>query len=109
MLKIDESLSADLSRRHRLYTMEGLSFREYLSLEHVVELPIFSLEEILNNHFVMASQITSDVKVLHHFEKYLKSGYYPFYREEEDGFFDRLQQVIETIITNEIPSVSNIE
>lgn len=109
MLKIDESLSADLSRRHRLYTMEGLSFREYLSLEHVVELPVFSLEEILNNHFVMASQITSDVKVLHHFEKYLKSGYYPFYREEGDGFFDRLQQVIETIITNEIPSVSNIE
>ena len=63
----------------------------------------------MHNHFTIASQITSDVKVLHHFERYVKSGYYPFYREEGDGFFDRLQQVIDTIITNEIPSVSNIE
>ncbi len=37
------------------------------------------------------------------------SGYYPFYREEGDGFYDRLQQVIDTIINTEMPSVSNIE
>lgn len=109
MLKIEESLVADLSRRHRLYTMEGLSFREYLQLEQVAELPVIPIEEILHNHFTLASQITSEVKVLHHFEKYVKFGYYPFYREEGDGFFDRLQQVIDTIITSEIPAVSNIE
>ena len=84
MLKLEESLMGDLSRRHRQYTLEGLSF-------------------------MLASQITSKVKVLQHFEKYLETGYYPFYREEGDGFADRLQQVIETIITSEIPSVSNIE
>lgn len=109
MLKIEESLVADLSRRHRLYTMEGLSFREYLQLEQVAELPVVPIEEILHNHFTRASQITSEVKVLHHFEKYVKFGYYPFYREEGDGFFDRLQQVIDTIVTSEIPAVSNIE
>ena len=109
MLKIEESLVADLSRRHRLYTMEGLSFREYLQLEQVAELPVVPIEEILHNHFTLASQITSEVKVLHHFEKYVKFGYYPFYREEGDGFFDRLQQVIDTIVTSEIPAVSNIE
>lgn len=109
MLKIEESLVADLSRRHRLYTMEGLSFREYLQLEQVAELPVVPIEEILHNHFTIASQITSEVKVLHHFEKYVKFGYYPFYREEGDGFFDRLQQVIDTIVTSEIPAVSNIE
>lgn len=109
MLKIEESLVADLSRRHRLYTMEGLSFREYLQLEQVAELPVVPIEEILHNHFTIASQITSEVKVLHHFEKYVKFGYYPFYREEGDGFFDRLQQVIDTIVTSDIPAVSNIE
>lgn len=109
MLKIEESLVADLSRRHRLYTMEGLSFREYLQLEQVAELPVLPIEEILSNHFMVASKITSEVKVLQHFEKYVKSGYYPFYREEGDGFFDRLQQVIDTIVTSEIPAVSNIE
>lgn len=109
MLKLEKSLIADLSRRHRLYTMEGLSFREYLKLEGVADLPVLSLERILENHFTEASQITSKVKVLQHFEQYIQLGYYPFYRDEGDGFFDRLQQVIDTIVTSEIPTVSNIE
>jgi len=109
MLKLEESLIADLSRRHRSYTMEGLSFREYLKLEQVADLPVLSLETILNNHFMEASEITSKVKVLQHFDKYLESGYYPFYREEGDGFSDRLQQVIDTVVNIEIPAVSHIE
>lgn len=109
MLKLDQSLTADLLRRHRLYSMEGLSFREYLKLEGVADLPVLTLDEIINNHFNQASQITSQVKILHHFEKYIQSGYYPFYREEGDGFFDCLQQVIDTIVSSEIPAVSNIE
>lgn len=109
MLKLEESLMGDLSRRHRSYTLEGLSFREYLLLEKVAQLPVLTLETILKDHFMQASQITSKVKVLQHFEKYIKAGYYPFYREEGDGFADRLQQVIDTIVTSEIPSVSSIE
>ncbi len=109
MLRLEESLMGDLSRRVRQYTLEGLSFREYLALERVVELPVLPLETVLNDHFMQASQITSEVKVLRYFEKYVQSGYYPFYREEGDGFADRLQQVIDTIITSEIPAVSNIE
>jgi len=109
MLKLEESMMGDLSRRHRQYTLEGLSFREYLQLEQVAQLPVLSLGTVLGDHFIQASQITSKVKVLQHFEKYLETGYYPFYREEGDGFADRLQQVIETIVTTEIPSVSNIE
>lgn len=109
MLKLEESLEGDLSRRHRQYTLEGLSFREYLELEQVAHLPVLSLEAVLNDHFMQASQITSKFKVLGHFEKYVESGYYPFYREEGDGFSDRLQQVIDSIVNSEIPAVSHIE
>lgn len=109
MLKLEESLTADLSRRHRLYTMEGLSFREYLSLEKIADLPVLTLNEILDNHFVKASEITAKIKVLPHFEKYIRMGYYPFYKDDGDGFDERLQQVINTILENEIPAVSKIE
>lgn len=86
-----------------------MSFREYLLFEGVADFPTLSLETILDNHFMEASQIAAKVKVLPYFERYVVSGYYPFYREEGDGFADRLQQVIDTILTSEIPSVGNIE
>ena len=109
MLKLEESLTADLSRRHRLYTMEGLSFREYLALEGIADFPVLTLEDILANHFLKASEITSKTKVLPHFERYVRMGYYPFYKDDGDGFAERLQQVINTILENEIPAVSKIE
>ena len=49
MLHLDES-DADLSRRCRTYTMQGLSFREYLKLEGIADLPVLSLEDMLENH-----------------------------------------------------------
>lgn len=108
MLELEQSV-ADLSRRVRIYTMHGLSFREYLKMEGVCDFPILRLEEILKSHVTIASELTHQVKVLLHFERYLRSGYFPFYREEGDGFEERLQQVISTIIESEIPSVSRLE
>ena len=47
--------------------------------------------------------------MLLHFEQYVKEGYYPFYRDDTTNYNDRLSQVIDTIIFNEIPAVSNLE
>lgn len=52
---------ADLSRRTLSYTMEGLSFREYMHFYHDIKLPIFSLEEILEN----PDRICDDVQEYH--------------------------------------------
>ena len=108
MLQIDHSIAADLSRRCRQYTLEGLSFREYLHLEGVAELPILSLDDILTSHISIAADITNHTKVLHHFENYLKCGFYPFYKETGDGFDSKLLQTIDLIIETEIPIVGNI-
>ena len=70
---------ADLSRRALVYNMQGLSFREYLSIKTKVELPILSLEEIIKNNEKLSSQIVSKVKPFAYFEDYLKTGYYPFF------------------------------
>lgn len=109
MLRLEESLVADLSRRARQYELVGLSFREYLKLEGVADLPVLTLDEILASHFNIAQQITSQIRILPCFEKYLQCGYYPFYREEGDGFDMRILQVIDTILESEIPAVSDVE
>lgn len=108
MLRLEHAL-ADLSRRCKEYTMRGMSFREYLKLENLADWPVLSLEEILQHHIQIAAKMTGQVKVLGHFENYLRHGYYPFYQEEGDGFDERLQRVINTVLNEDIPAVANVE
>lgn len=107
MLQINE-FEADLSRRCRSYTLQGLSFREYLELEQIAKLPVLSLDELLQNHAVIAARITNQLPVLKYFENYLKCGYYPFYKEEGDGFAQRLDNVVNTIIQVEMPAIAKV-
>ncbi|MBE6259561.1 MAG: ATP-binding protein [Prevotella sp.] len=110
LLEIDNA-EGDLSRRLRMYTLHGLSFREYLDITGAAHLPVLSLTDILTSHMQLASGITRDFKPLPHFEQYLKTGYYPFFLEtaSDESFYERLQQVVSTIIENDIPAVENIE
>ncbi len=107
MLQLSET-EADLSRRCRVYTMQGLSFREFLVLEKVVTLSPISLDEILKNHPSIAAHITNQLPVFKYFEAYLEHGYYPFYQEEGDGFTNRLENVVNSIIQVEMPAIANV-
>ena len=108
MLRIEHALG-DLSRRCKEYTLRGLSFREYLKLENIADWPVLSLEEILQRHPQLAGKMTGQAKVLGHFENYLRHGYYPFYIEEGNGFDERLQRTINTVLNEDIPAVANVE
>ena len=70
-------LKAQNTRRCRVYTMYGMSFREYLKLEEVADLQAVSLEELVKNHEAISRDITlkQNIKVLLHFERYIKEGY----------------------------------
>src|SRR5690606_5522105 len=89
--------TADLSRRAVVYTMQGLSFREYLMFFHQIEVPKFSLEDIVN-HQIDVPQIPHPLPL---FADYLKRGYYPF--AVEDDFDLRLQQVVNQTLESDIP------
>ena len=108
MLQLDKS-SADLSRRCIFYDMQGLSFREYLLLEHKLTLPRFTLEQLLDSHEKLSADITSEVKVLSYFGNYLRYGYYPFYRDTRHSYAKAIQQVVSNIIETDLPAVENIE
>ena len=109
LLQLEDAMEHDLSRRCRMYDLQGLSFREFVRLETGKEFNVYNIEQIVKSHFEIATEITSKVKILPLFEKYVRNGYYPFYREEGDGYWDRLQFVVRTIVENDIPSVDKIE
>ena len=107
MLQLSET-EADLSRRCRMYTMQGLSFREFLEFEHIAKLSVLSFEDILSNHPTIAAHITNQLPIQKYFEQYLNHGYYPFYKEEGDGFAARMEEEVDWIINVEIPAVEKV-
>lgn len=109
LLELDSS-QADLSRRVRMYHMSGLSFREYLIFNGICNIEPIPLNELLANHVALAAQITGDVKVIPHFENYLRNGYYPFHRTiSYESFVERLERVVSTIIDYDVPNTESVE
>ncbi|MCK5135310.1 MAG: AAA family ATPase [Bacteroidales bacterium] len=100
---------ADLSRRAILYKMNGLSFREFIELKHGHYFPALELEEILRNPMNEISAILKRIKPIKLFEKYLISGYYPFFTEGEPEYHTRLKQTVNHILDIDLPSVENID
>lgn len=101
--------NADLSRRAVSYHLQGLSFREFLNFENDLNLKPFALEEILQKHQEIAGDIVSRIKILPELKKYLEYGFYPFYKEGIKVYPLRLQNVVNTILENDLPAVENIE
>lgn len=94
--------SADLSRRAPIYKMQGLSFREYLHIVHGIEVPIHSLDDIIQNKISMPGV----AHPLPLFEAYLKNGYYPF---GQDPAFDlELEELINKTIEVDIPNYADM-
>lgn len=107
MLAIENSV-ADLSRRQSLYMLNGLSFREYLEYEGIARISSVGLEELLLNHTKYALDVTSEIKVLRHFDLYLRKGYYPYYKEAGEDYLMRVGEVVRLIIESDIPAVEDI-
>lgn len=108
ILKIDQS-QADLSRRCLFFTMQGLSFREYLDFSNIAQFDPLPFEHILENHVTLAAQITRQVHVLQFFEEYLRHGYYPFYKELAEGYGMALRQMVTNVIEQDVPQAESLE
>ena len=100
---------ADFSRRLAHYTLNGLSFREFLLLEKGVDFPALKLEDLLGNHISIASQINKKIKPLPLFQQYLKEGFYPYYKEDSEMYLDRLLHTVNVILETDLPAIENIE
>lgn len=107
-LLIMDNSKVDLSRRQTLYTLYGMSFREFLSFENAIQIAPLSLDELLQHHVRYAMQITADTKVAPLFEAYQHHGYYPFYCESVEDFLIRLREVVSVVIDTDMPAVESV-
>ena len=99
---------SDLSRRAVTYNLKELSFREFISLDLGLELPKFSFEDILKNHNQIATNLLSQIKPLQLFGKYLKIGAYPYFKENEADYNQKLLNTINLIIEIDVNAVEDL-
>jgi len=100
---------ADLSRRAVVYTMPVLSLREFLEIETEQSFEAYTLEDILENHTRIATEIMQQARPIEHFKKYLEYGAYPFYRESLENYSSKLLEVINLTIDSDLSGIYGID
>ena len=94
---------SDLSRRLLEYHMYGLSFREYLALSRGLEIPVHTLEQIVENKIDFPF---GDYRPIALFKEYLRQGYYPYFKMRD--YYLRLSKVINRVLETDIPNYAEI-
>lgn len=100
---------ADLSRRCIRYTMNGLSFREFLRFYKNIDIRKYSLPEIIDNPAPLCSEVNRLCKPVQQFKEYLTYGYYPFYMESDTDYYTRIEQVTNFVIETELPLLRKVD
>lgn len=100
---------ADLSRRAVVYTMGGLSFREYLSIKNIHTFEQYTLNDILKNHQEYTIQISQEIRPLQWFQSYLEGGYYPYFIESESLYRTKVEEVVRMMLEIELPVLRGLE
>ncbi len=100
---------ADLSRRVLSFTMQGLSFREFLEYKHNFKFDRVSLDAIVINHESLAFDISKKIKPLQYFKEYIQRGYFPFLQNNVILYHKQLSEIINMIIEMELPSLKKID
>jgi uncharacterized protein len=92
----------DLSRRGVLFNIGGMSFREYLLFNGIVDEKKISFEEILNNRCEIEERLSRIKKIKGYFKEYLGNGYYPFYLEDQKTYNQKILRIIDKTVFEDI-------
>ena len=98
----------DIGSIVRPYNLRGFSFREYLNITLGLNLPVYSLEDILKHHVEIAQQICQIIKPLQYFDDYLHHGYYPHFLDAHD-FSESLLKMMNVVLDVDVLLIKQIE
>ncbi|MFO7735363.1 MAG: AAA family ATPase [bacterium] len=100
--------AGDLSRRVVSYELQGFSFREFLNFGSGHSLNAFSLDEILRSHREISLKLKQRTAILRDFRNYLEYGYYPFFLEGKEEYLQRLENVVEKVVFEDLAASFNL-
>ncbi len=92
----------DLSRRGVLFRIGGMSFREYLLFNDIVDIEVIKFSDIISHRNKIEDKLSKVKRIKGHFKDYLGMGYYPFFLEDQESYSQKLLRVIEKTIFEDI-------
>ena len=92
----------DLSRRGVLYRIGGMSFREYLLFNDILDTEAIEFSDLINNRNEIEERFSGIKKIKGYFKEYLGNGYYPFYLEDKNTYNQKILRIIEKTVFEDI-------
>lgn len=102
---------ADLSRRCVNHDIQGLSFREFLYFFKNINLPKYTLEQLLNDPWPLVEQVHAACRPLQYFPEYLQCGYYPYHLQLKDvvDYYSTIENTVSYVIDDELPRICKVD
>ena len=104
-----ENSKVDLSRRALIYRLPELSFREFINLKEGLDLPSYSLEDILTNHINIVSTILQQIRPIKLYKDYIEFGAYPYFLEGNVSYHQRLVEILNQTLREDIATIYNVK
>lgn len=92
----------DLSRRGKLFRLNGLSFREFILFKTGTTLKAYPLGELLEHAPEISREVSTFPRILGLFQEYLRVGYYPFYFEDPETYYQRILNTVDKTVFEDI-------
>lgn len=101
---------ADLSRRCINHDIPGLSFREFLRFYKNIDLPRYTLEQVLDNPWPLVEEVNDKCRPLQYFSEYLQYGYYPYFLQLKNivDYYSAVENTVSYIIDDELPRICKV-
>jgi predicted AAA+ superfamily ATPase len=101
--------TSGLGARLTLHRIQGLSFRELMSIGRDQPLPVFGFSEILANHQEIAKELSTQFDIAKGIRTYLRRGYYPGHTDPHQTFVRTMLDSLNATLDGDLVSTGLIE
>ncbi len=101
--------TAGLGARLTLHRLQGLSFRELMSIGRDEPLPHFTLNEILSDHTLIARELSEHFDIAKGIRAYLRGGYYPAHTDPRRTFSRSILDSLNTTLDIDLVTTGKVE
>ena len=92
----------DLSRRGKLFRLNGLSFREFILFKTGKSLKAYTFGDLVEHAPEISREASAFPRMMGLFQEYLRVGYYPFYFEDPETYYQRILNTVDKTVFEDI-------